>query len=188
MSIHSEKGIASANIVGRKALITKSNEVETLFKQFFGKPMSVPKPRINQRYQEPLVLSLYEALYLCKKGVISVKLAGEDINCNTLEKYCESLSHNFKAKYKVYEYLKDRNYIIRGGIKYGADFSVYTVGPGYEHAPYVITVVPRTHRIRPTDIVALGRVSHSVKKRSVLAIVDEQKDNISYIVFKWIKL
>ncbi|MEM0371379.1 MAG: tRNA-intron lyase [Ignisphaera sp.] len=188
MAIYDKNYIAKIDVVGRKSLVLDKIQSNTLFKQFYGKPLSISKPKIDQSYQEPLVLSMYETLYLCKKGLAEVNINGESIDCNKLWDFCKSVSHDFDVKYRVYEYLRDRNYIIRGGTKYGADFTVYTVGPGYEHAPYVITVVAKEHKIKPTDIVALGRVSHSVRKHSVLAIVDRDDNNIRYIVFKWIKL
>ena len=187
MSLPSKDLVVEALVIGRKAVAVDPDKGDNLFKQFYGKPLSVPKPSIEQKYREPLVLSLYELLYLCRKGAVAPKFGGQTIDCRELEAYCSRLSHNFGIKYRVYEYLRDRNYIIKGGIKYGADFAVYTVGPGYEHAPYVITVVPKHHKLRPSDFVALGRVSHSVRKKSVLAIVDDSGD-IHYIVFKWVKL
>lgn len=188
MVTHNTSFLARVDVVGRKALITDVDKSEHLLKQFYGKPLSISKPKIEQKYREPLILSLYETLYLCKKGLIEIRLGDNVVGCEALEKYYERISHNFSIKYRVYEHLKERNYIIRGGIKYGADFSIYTVGPGFEHAPYVITVVSKNYKLRPADIVALGRVSHSVKKRSVLAIVDEDKNDVHYIVFKWVKL
>uniref|UniRef100_A0A7C2VPI9 tRNA-intron lyase n=1 Tax=Ignisphaera aggregans TaxID=334771 RepID=A0A7C2VPI9_9CREN len=188
MAIRNEGPLAHVKVVGRRAIILNANEGNALFKLFYGKPLAVSKPRIDQEYKEPLVLSLYEALYLCKKGLITVELGGSTVDCEELKRYCENISHEFSVKYRVYEHLRDRNYIIRGGIKYGTDFSVYTLGPGYEHAPYVVTIVPKSHKISPSEIVALGRVSHSVRKRSVLAIVDEHKNDVHYIVFKWVKL
>jgi tRNA-intron endonuclease len=188
MDIHSESPIARVKVVGRKALVLNPDEGDKLLKQFYGKPLSVSKPRIDQRYREPLVLSLYEALYLCRRGLVEVELGGKVVDCKTLSDYCGKISHNFDIKYRVYEYLRDKNYVVRGGMKYGADFAVYTLGPGFEHAPYVVVVVPRDQKIRPADIVALGRVSHSVRKHTVLAIVDRDTGDIHYIVFKWVKL
>ncbi|MEM1526264.1 MAG: tRNA-intron lyase [Ignisphaera sp.] len=188
MAVHDKSILAEASVVGRKAITLDVEEGGILFKQFYGKPLAVAKPRVDQKYEEPLVLSLYEALYLCERNTIKVEIGGEHVDCETLKQYCRKVSHNFDVKYKVYKYLRDRNYIIRSGIKYGADFAVYTLGPGYEHAPYVVVVAPKHYKLRPADIVALGRVSHSVKKRTVLAIVDENRDNIHYIVFKWVKI
>ncbi|MEM1646371.1 MAG: tRNA-intron lyase [Ignisphaera sp.] len=188
MAIRNEGILAKVSVVGRKAITLNAEEGGVLLKQFYGKPLTVSKPRIDQRYEEPLVLSLYETLYLCEENAVKVEIGGISMDCETFKQYCRKVSHNFDSKYKVYKHLRDRNYIIRGGIKYGADFAVYTLGPGYEHAPYVVVVASKRHKLKPADIVALGRVSHSVKKHTVLAIVDEDQDNIHYIVFKWVKV
>lgn len=188
MDVRNANSIIRVKVVGRKTLVLNPEERDDLFKQFYGKPLAISKPRIDQKYREPLVLSLYETLYLCRKGLVEVEIEGMVVDCETFKSYCKKISHNFDIKYRVYEHLRDRNYIIRGGIKYGADFAVYTLGPGYEHAPYVVVVAHSDHRLRPADIVALGRVSHSVRKRTILAIVNEDKGSIHYIVFKWVKL
>jgi tRNA-intron endonuclease len=73
-------------------------------------------------------------------------------------------------------------------MKFGTDFTVYELGPGLEHAPYVVTVASASDRLKAVDIVGLGRLSHSVRKKSVLAIVDEEKSSVNYIVFKWVKV
>lgn len=188
MALYNKNNLIRIDVVGRKSLVLNKTEGNTLFKQFYGKPLFISKPKLDQNYNEILVLSMYEALYLCRKNLSEINVNGRKVECGDFENMCKSISHDFDIKYSVYEYLKDRDYIIRGGIKYGSDFTVYTLGPGYEHAPYVITVVSKDRKIKPTDIVALGRVSHSVKKHPVLAIVDRNTRQVRYIVFKWVKL
>ncbi len=176
-----------AVVIGSKAIVLDVDLGNELFKKFFGKPFSVAKPRPDQTYRTPFVLSLYEALYLCEKGLLVPILNGSEATCSDLEEYCRKLVPGFDQRYTVFKDLRDRGYILRSGMKFGADFAVYEVGPGYEHAPYILLVVRRDECIDPISIVRIGRVGHSVRKRSVLAIVDS-KGVVDYLVFKWVKL
>ncbi|HDI02254.1 MAG TPA: tRNA-intron lyase [Ignisphaera sp.] len=177
-----------AIVLGTKAIILDYNVGNKLFRYFFGKPFAVPKPKPDKEYPGPFILSLYEALYLCRNGILTPIINGREAQCNDLEEYACNTVPEFKAKYIVYEDLRKKGYIVRSGLKFGADFAVYEVGPGYEHAPYVVLVVRIDSTLDPISIVRIGRVSHSVRKKTVLAIVDLSSKNINYLVFKWVRI
>ncbi len=177
-----------ALIVGSKAIVYDKSLGNTLFKEFFGKPFATSKPKPEREYEPPFVLSLYEALYLCKKGIIVPVIRGKDSSCEDLERYAKSCVPGFREKYLVYEDLRNKGYIVRSGMKFGADFAVYEIGPGYEHAPYVVKVVRKGEVMDAVEIVLIGRLSHSVRKRSVLAVVDVERGVVNYLVFKWVRM
>lgn len=177
-----------AIITGTKALVLDERVGNELFKRFFGKPFGVQKPKPETEYKGPFILSLYEALYLCKQGILKPLLQGREVTCNELEEYAKTEVPEFDVKYLVYEDLRKRGYIVRSGLKFGADFAVYEIGPGYEHAPYVVMVARVGKEMDPISIVRIGRVSHSVRKRTVLAVVDPELKATNYLVFKWVKL
>ncbi len=183
MSSNSETKLNSKSIIiGQRILLRDYSIGNKLFKSFLGKPIGISKPNPMQEYVSPFILSIYDSIYLCRKNIASLNLRCQDL----LEKF-KYMDRGLWLKYRVYEYLRDRGYIVRSGIKFGTDFSVYELGPGLEHAPYVVTVVDENAYLTPIDIVRLGRVSHSVRKRSVLAIASDKGD-ITFLVFKWIKL
>lgn len=186
MSAHGEKTVRVI-VSGQKAFVFDTEAVSSLFAEFLGKPLGVQKPDPARVYREPLVLSPYDALYLCERGSAEVILKGSRVACDELAEYLSKLVHNFKEKYLVYRDLRDRGYIVRSGIKFGADFTVYELGPGLEHAPYVVTVVSKDEMLKPINVIGIGRLSHSVRKQSVLAIVDVKAQHINYIIFKWVK-
>ena len=159
-----------------------------LFKKFFGKPFSTSKPKPERDYEPPFVLSLYEALYLCEKDLLTPVINGREASCKDLELYAKATVPNFAERYLVYKDLRDRGYVVRSGMKFGADFAIYEIGPGYEHAPYVVRVIKRDEVLDPIEIVMIGRLSHSVRKRSVLAVVDVEHSVVSYLVFKWVRM
>jgi tRNA-intron endonuclease len=175
--------------IGQKGFLFNSILGNNLFKIFFGKPMDESKPNPLKSYDQPFVFSIYEVFYLCNKGLISVSIGNIDVKCNDVESYANKIINSFNLKYSVYKDIKEKGYIVRSGMKFGADFTVYELGPGLEHAPYVVTVTSAANLLRSIDIVGLGRLSHSVRKKSVLAIVDDREpyNNINYLVFKWVK-
>jgi len=175
-------------VVGTKALLFDKDSGNKLFKRFFGKPFASRKPKPEQEYEPPFVLSLYEALYLCERGEVDIEIEGSRASCDDLRRYAESIVPRFAERYAVYRDLRDRGYIVRSGMKFGTDFAVYEIGPGYEHAPYLVLVVDSSSMLDPISIVRLGRLSHSVKKHSVLAVVDRDRGRIDYLVFKWVRM
>lgn len=195
MSSYNEKKLNDGNIkifiVGQKGFLFDRTLGNNLFKKFFGKPINELKPNPLKSYDQPFVFSIYEILYLCDKGLIPASIGNSDIKCSELEYYANKIVNNFSLKYRVYKDLREKGYIVRSGMKFGADFTVYELGPGLEHAPYVVTVTSASTLLRSIDIVGLGRLSHSVKKKSVLAIAssdrDSHVDDITYLVFKWVK-
>ena len=192
MSSCNEEKVGNAKrvfTIGQKGFLFDSTLGNELFKKFFGKPMEESKPSPRKNYDQPFVLSIYEVFYLCSKGLISASIGSSEAKCSELADYANKVVSNFSLKYHVYRDLREKGYIVRSGMKFGADFTVYELGPGLEHAPYVVTVTSATNLLRSIDIVGLGRLSHSVKKKSVLAVVDnrEHHTGINYLVFKWVK-
>src|SRR3989338_5609250 len=82
-------------------------------------------------------LSLLEALYLvekCRIKVVDVK--NKNVNFDAFLKKAQKLEPNFWIRYCVFKNIRDRGYIIKTALKFGADFRVYDRGvkPGEDHA------------------------------------------------------
>jgi len=185
MSSNNETDLNSKSVImGQRILLRDHSIGNKLFKSFLGKPIGISKPSPMQEYALPFILSIYDSIYLCRKNIADLNL---NLRCQELLEKLKRMDRRLWLRYRVYEYLRDRGYIVRSGIKFGTDFSVYELGPGLEHAPYVVTVIDENADLTPIDIVRLGRVSHSVRKKSVLAIASDRGD-ITFLVFKWIKL
>ena len=90
----------------------------------------------------------------------------------------------FRDRFLVYSHLRDRNFILRPGLKFGTDFAVYERGPGKDHAPFLVHVIPQRKGVQPLDIVRAGRLATSVRKRFIIATVKENKE-IVYYSFTW---
>ncbi len=160
----------------------------TLFgDSYYGKPLGVRKPRTAE-FQPPLELAPYEALYLQEKGQLEViDATGRSFGHQELVSRIETDYAPFSDLYRVYQDLREKGYIARSGMKFGADFAVYEYGPGIDHAPFLVQVLPLKRELDPVEIVRAGRLSHSVRKRFVVAAIDPISREVMYYAFRWFK-
>lgn len=155
---------------------------------FYGKPLGIPKLK-GPDFNAPLILDLMEGLYLLEKGIVNV-YEGKNktkVNARELRRRAKQIYENFDLKYTVYKDLRDKGLIVTPGVKFGCDFAVYKIGPGLEHAPYVVSVKSKKDEITPTEIVKAGRLATSVRKRFIVAVPDLEKGKVEYLIFKWFK-
>lgn len=161
-----------------------------LYKQgFYGKPVGIPKPKIMD-FNVPLILDLMEGLYLVEKGTLTVREGARNkkrVGMQKLIRRARRLYEEFDLKYIVYKDLRDQGLIVTPGIKYGCDFAVYKHGPGFEHAPYMVSVKRAKHEVTATEIVKAGRLATTVRKRFIIAIPDSKTEKVRYLIFKWFK-
>lgn len=153
-------------------------------KGFFGSPLGISKPRLEY-FSKPSELSLIEAQYLLEKEEITIY----DVKQNkflTLDEFYDTaikIHHKFEEKYIIYKDLRERGYIPRPGLKFGADYVVYKKGPGLEHSLFMVHVLPHDSEITAIDMVRAGRLATSVRKKFVIA----NPLTKSYYFFEWFK-
>ncbi|XP_072386422.1 uncharacterized protein Tsen34 [Diabrotica undecimpunctata] len=87
-------------------------------------------------------------------------------------------------KRSVYADLWNRGYYVTQGHKFGGDFLVYLGDPVCHHAIFIVKCINNMKDIFPLELISLGRLGTSVKKRAVLASMEN--DKISYITMSWI--
>ncbi len=175
-----------AQLVGSKLIVFEVSAARTIFsKGFFGKPLGVKKPKTTD-INSPLELSLVEGMYLLENNVIYVEHMGRVLGLEDLRAIANERIANFDDLYHVYKELRREGFVVRSGLKYGADFAVYRSRPGLEHAPYLVKVVRFDSSVDPGDLVGWGRLSHSVRKKLLIAVVYPDKE-VDYIMFKWFK-
>jgi len=161
-----------------RILTEDSNESRELFSQSrYGSLLD------NGRVQ----LSLIEALYLTEKGKLIV-LDGRNkkIPFENLLKKARKTEPNVWIRYSVFKDMRDRGYIIKTALKFGADFRVYDRGikPGEDHAKWIIYPVHEGEELTWYEFAAKNRVAHSTKKRLMIGIVDDEGD-VTYYEIKW---
>ncbi len=151
---------------------------------FYGKYLGVRKAK-ELEMDKPLQLSLIEAVYLFEKNILEVYLGGRKLSYYELRKIASSKILLFEDIYIVYKDLRDRGYVVKSGMKFGATFAVYEHGPGIDHAPFLVHVLSFEDELDPLEIVRAGRLSHSVRKKFVIAVVDPISRKPYYYIFKW---
>jgi tRNA-intron endonuclease len=176
----------SATLVGDRGIVWDSTEGMQLYNQgYFGQPVGIRKPK-SQEFEKPLELSLIECAFLVSSGILEVT----DPNANRILTKDEILDlgnsndAEFKDRFLVYSELRNRGYVVRPGLKFGTDFAVYEHGPGKDHAPFLVHVIPQKHGVVPLDIVRAGRLATSVRKKFIIATVKENGE-IAYYSFVW---
>ncbi|MBI2666696.1 tRNA-intron lyase [Candidatus Woesearchaeota archaeon] len=135
-------------------------------------------------------LSLLEGLYLMEKNRLEVHnesgkkvLAFEDY-----VKKAKKVEPNFWIRYCVFKDMRNRGYIIKTALKFGADFRVYDRGvkPGEDHAKWIVFPVHEASVFTWHEFSAKNRVAHSTKKRLLMAIVDDEND-VTFYEVRWMR-
>jgi len=166
-----------AHLLGR-VISSNSSEAFSLYKKSsFGEP-----------YGEKIHYLLTEALFLVEKNKMDLFIKNKKISKKDLLKKIQSIDKRINIKYPVFKNLREKGYIIKTALKYGADFRVYERGakPGKKHARWIIFVDHESGKFNWHEFSAKNRVAHSTKKNLLLAIVDEESD-VSYYEVKWIR-
>ncbi|RMF06520.1 tRNA-intron lyase [Candidatus Woesearchaeota archaeon] len=148
----------------------------------------------QSRFGEPLTdgtfhLSMLEALYLLeKKRLIVLDGKGKEIPFEKFLKKARRNNPNLWVRYAVYKDLRERGYIVKTALKFGADFRVYDRGvkPGEDHARWIVYPVHESQAFTWHEFAAKNRVAHSTKKRLLLGIVDDES-SVTYYEVRWFR-
>ena len=134
-------------------------------------------------------LSLLEALYLSEKGRLNIKSqSGRKITFQSYVRKARKVEPNFWIRYIVFKDMRNRGYVIKTALKFGADFRVYDRGvkPGEDHAKWIVFPVHEGSTLTWHEFSAKNRVAHSTKKRLLMGVVDAEND-VTYYEIKWIR-
>jgi tRNA-intron endonuclease len=148
----------------------------------------------NSRYgsisaEKQVELGLIESLYLMEKGrVIVLDYRKKEMTKEQFMKRAIRQEPKFWIRFAVFKDLRNRGYIVKTALKFGADFRVYDRGikPGEDHAKWVVFPVHESSTLTWHEFSAKNRVAHSTKKKLLLAIVDDEGD-VSYWEAGWVK-
>ena len=134
-------------------------------------------------------LSLLEALYLMeKRRLVVLDGRGKEVEFDNYLKKAKKVEPNFWIRYCVFKDMRNRGYIVKTALKFGADFRVYDRGvkPGEDHAKWIIYPVHEGEHLTWYEFSAKNRVAHSTKKRLLIGIVDDEGD-VTYYEIRWIR-
>jgi len=134
-------------------------------------------------------LSLVEALYLLEKErIILVDNKNKEMDFESLLKKSKKTEPKIWIRYHAYSDMRDRGYIVKTALKFGADFRVYDRGvkPGEDHAKWILYPVHEGEVLTWYEFSAKNRVANSTRKRLLLGVVDDEGD-VSYWESRWMR-
>ena len=167
-----------AHISG-KTISSNSAEAFSLYeKSYFGEPVG-----------EKIQYIPSEIFFLLEKNKSDIydskdrKISREEA-FNKLKK----IDRKIEIKYAVFKDLREKGYIVKTALKFGAEFRVYEKGskPGTKHAKWIVFTDNESGKMTWYEFSAKNRVAHSTKKKLLLAIVDDEND-VTYYEISWIK-
>lgn len=166
--------VVEAQLYKCKIMVWDEAQANQLYQRgSYGKPLSGGK----------LQLAPVEALYLLEVG--KIRVVGEDgkrLKFKNLSAKFTEVDPEVMLKYSAYADLRSRGYIIKTGLKFGAHFRVYERGekPGEAHSKFLVHAVPEGIKLTPTELARAVRLAHSVRKKILWAIVDDEGDVTYY--------
>jgi len=166
-----------AYIIG-EIISSNTAEAYSLYqKSTFGEPKS---GKINYMASE--------TLYLVEKNKLEVFEKTKSLTFQEIFNKLKKIDKKIQIKYPVYKNLREKGYIVKTALKFGADFRVYPKGkkPGKEHAKWIVFCEHESSKESWQNFSAKNRVAHSTKKKLLLAILDEEED-VSYYEVGWIR-
>jgi tRNA-intron endonuclease len=167
----------TAHIIG-ETVSSNSSEAHNLYeKSNFGQPK-----------EDKILYTLSEAIYLVEKGKMKLYQKSKKIPKKEILKKLSNKDKRIQLKYPVFKNLRERGYIVKTALKFGADFRVYDKGkkPRKAHAKWIVFCEHESKKNFWHEFSAKNRVAHSTKKKLLIAIVDEELD-ISYYEVSWIR-
>lgn len=132
-------------------------------------------------------LSLIEALYLYEKSkIIIFDGKNKELDLDSFMKKARKAEPMFWVRYSVYKDMRNRGYIVKTALKFGAEFRVYDRGvkPGEDHARWILYPVHEGSGFTWYEFAAKNRVAHSTRKRLLIGIVDNEQD-VTYYEIAW---
>lgn len=150
-------------------VIIEKRAIEELYKTgFYGRPRG-----------EILEVSLPESAYLIYTGKITVEFEGKELDFKQFFLKASYILKNFELLYIVYKDLRERGYYIQPAV---TGFRVYPRGghPGKAPAEFFVFVTSERIPLLLSDLKLHLDTADNLKKRLVLAIVDEESDITYY--------
>ena len=174
-----KKKLVAGMLAGTRVITEASDEDREFYNQ----------SRFGSLAGDKVELSLLEALYLMEKHRLVIKSeSGRVMKFESYVKKARKEEPNFWMRYIVFKDMRNRGYIIKTALKFGADFRVYDRGikPGEDHAKWIVYPVHEASVFTWHEFSAKNRVAHSTKKRLLMGIVDDEND-VTYYEVRWMR-
>ena len=157
---------------GNKVRLGQDSIQELYDQGYFGRP-------VGQNQGQCLEMSLVEAAYLLDRSRIRVVFEGRELDFKSFFQISSAIEKGFEFRYVVYKDLRERGYYVQPG---RPDFRVYPRGghPGKTAAEFYVYVVSERTPLPLNDLLEPVRLAGKMRKKLMLAIVDEESDITFY--------
>lgn len=146
------------------------------------------RSRFGEKVRDRIEYSWVEALFLQNKKKLILHFKNKEIDFNKAISLAKKNDKRIETKLSVFENLREKGYIVKTALKFGADFRVYKKNSqfGQDHALWLAYAVRESEPHTWHDFAAKNRVAHSTKKKLLIAIVDDEND-VLYYEISWLK-
>ena len=147
------------------------------------------KSKFGEKIGQKILYSLSEAFFLFENNKIQIlDFKNNPLLENQLLKKFHQIDKDFQTKYTAFKDLREKGYIVKTALKFGATFRIYEKGkdPTKSHSKWLCYPVKENSLIKWQDFAAKNRVANSCKKNLLVAIIDEE-NQISYYEIKWLQ-
>jgi tRNA-intron endonuclease, archaea type len=146
------------------------------------------KSNFGEKIEDKIHFSFSETIFLVEKGKMEIYSKNKKIQKKELIDKLKRIDKKIQIKYPVFKNLREKGYVVKTALKFGAEFRVYDKNSkiGIKHSKWIVFTDHESQRLTWHEFSAKNRVAHSTKKNLLLAIVDEEGD-ITYYEIKWIK-
>jgi tRNA-intron endonuclease len=129
-----------------------------------------------------------EALFLLSERKMKIFSGKKALDKDDMLKKIKKHDKKIEIKSTAFNDLRRRGYILKTGLKFGAEFRVYDKGsrPSSEHAKWLLFVVKANEQISWHEFAAKARIAHSTKKALLIGIVDDE-GSVSYYESSWMR-
>lgn len=142
-------------------------------------------PKQNKVQINPFTLSLIELFILNEKDVLD-----EETKTN-FEKYLINLKDIEPSKYKnllieacIISKLNEKGFYCLSGLKYGADYLVYSSDPQITHSEYMLII--SYNNSNDYNLLQCERIAQNTKKSVLIGYIkDNNKEEVGFYEFKW---
>ncbi len=144
--------------------------------------------RFGEMIEGKVHYSLSESLYLMEKRKMALSVGKKQLTFEQFLEKAKRIDKKIQTKYFVFRDMRNRGYIVKTALKFGAEFRVYEKGvfPGEDHAKWVLFPVHESQTLTWHEFAAKNRVAHSTKKNLLIGIIDDEGD-VTYYEIAWVK-
>jgi|SRR3989338_329453 len=148
------------------------------------------KSRFGEKSGEKIIYSLPEAFYLLEENKMQILDSNDkELKEREIQSKFIKIDKKFNLRYSVYKDLRKKGYIPKTALKFGAEFRIYENSSNFDksHSKWICFPVLENSKISWQDFSAKNRIAHSIKKKLLIGIIDEE-GSVSYFEVNWKRL